>query len=161
LRGLVLATSSGLPRKTNSPAPNAAPPDPAWAADDAHRPRAFYDWKLGTLLCRPMDAAARQALLDEVAAMNELPGRAMEARLRLAHHDADALSKALPHVAVPVLIQWSSDSLYLPSEQAERIGALTGGLACVRHYPGTGHLLLIDAAAECARDLLLFLETLS
>lgn len=161
LRGLVLATASGLPRLSNSPSPNQLPPDPAWTDEDSPRPRAFYEWKLGTLLHRPMLPSRRSAIVDEVVAMNERPGRAREARLRLTQHDPAALTKALRQTKVPVLVQWSSDSTYLPPEMAKQVAALVPGPACVRLYPDTGHLLLIDAAQDCARDLLLFLETLS
>ncbi len=160
LRGLVLATSSGMKRAADAPKPNQPPPDPAWADENSPRPRAFYDWKLGTLLSRPMDEAARSALLDEVMATNECPRRAREARLRVAQHDPEALSKALRQTKVPVLVQWSSDSTYLPPEMAKQIAATVPGPACIRLYPDTGHLLLVDAPEDCARDLVLFMETL-
>ncbi len=159
LRALVLATSSGLRRADNAPKPNQPPPDPAWADESSPRPRAFYDWKLGTLLRRPMAAAERDILIDLVSATNERPGRAEEARLRVTGHDPDALANALPRIKVPMLVQWSSDSTYLPPDMANRIAELVPGAACVRHYAETGHLLLIDAPDDTARDLLLFLET--
>lgn len=158
LCGLVLATSSGLPRDPGGASPGAMPADPALAAVGGRLPRAFYDWKMGTLLRRPMPEAAWARLVDEAHAMNELPGRAAEAARRVAQYDAAELSAALPRVAVPVLVQWSSDSTYLPASMAERIAALVPGQASVRLYPDTGHLLIADAPEETARDVALFLE---
>ncbi|MET0361921.1 MAG: alpha/beta hydrolase [Sphingobium sp.] len=160
LRGLALATSSGLPRAAGTPQPNAAPPNPAWADENAPRPPAFYAWKLDSLLRRPMTESVRQSLIEEVTATNERPGRAEESRARVAGHDPDALTKALRQLGVPLLVQWSSDSTYLPPAMAEQVAALAAGHSSVRHYPDTGHLLLLDAPDETARDLLLFLETL-
>jgi len=161
LIGLVLATSSGLPRSAADPAPGAPPPDPTLAdMRDGCRPRRFYDWKLGTLLRRPAAADVTARRVDEAHVLNELPGRAAEAQARVARYDPTELSRALPGVAVPLLVQWSSGSTYLPPAMAERIAALAPNSAGVHHYPDTGHLLLLDAPEECARDLLAFVERL-
>jgi pimeloyl-ACP methyl ester carboxylesterase len=161
LRGLVLATSSGLPRAAGTPQPNAAPPNPAWADENEPRPHAYYAWKLDSMLRRPITEHGRQSLVEAVTATNERAGRGAEAKARVAGHDPDALTTALRQLRLPLLVQWSSDSTYLPPAMAEQVAALTAGPASVRHYPDTGHLLLLDAPDETARDLLLFLETLA
>lgn len=89
---------------------------------------------------------------------DQLPGRAEEARRRLADYDPTLLADALPRVGVPILVQWSSDSTYLPPVMARTIAALARRPSPVLVYPDTGHLLLTDAAEETARDVAGFLE---
>lgn len=161
LVGLVLATSSGLPRPADGTPPGGPPADPHIAETrDGARPRRFYAWKLSTLLRRPMAERERAALIDEVHLMNELPGRSEEASRRAAQHDPELFGQALPDVTVPLLVQWSSHSTYLPPAMAQRIADLARSVRGVRHYPDTGHLLLQDAPEACARDVQAFLVTL-
>lgn len=160
LAGLALVTASGLPRD-GGPAPNLPPPPHlAPGADGRHR-RDFYRWKLSTLLRRDHPASRIEALIDDLDNFNELPGRAREARARVQAHDPAVMAGALRRVGVPVLVQWSSDSLYLPPAMAETMAALAPRARPVHHYPQTGHLLLPDAPAETAADLCRFLETLA
>jgi pimeloyl-ACP methyl ester carboxylesterase len=161
LRALVLATSSGLRRPPGGPQPNVVPDNADWAKPGAALPRSFYAWKLGTLLRRDMAEDERDALIDEIAILNELPGRAAERDARVRDHDPAALVSALPGVAVPLLVQWSSHSTYLPPAMADDIAELAGGPAEIHHYPETGHLLLADAPEDTALDLLHFLERLA
>lgn len=160
LRGLVLATASGLPRGAGA-APGVPPADPALAPVDGALPRAFYAWKLGTLLCRPSTPEARARIIDEAHVLNEMPGRAAEAARRVAHYDPTELTAALPRVGVPVLVQWSSSSTYLPPAMADRIAALVPRPAGVHQYPDTGHLLIADAPRDTARDVARFLVQLT
>ncbi len=154
LAGLVLATSSGLPRASGGPAPNAPPADPRAAEmRGTARPRAFYHWKMAELLRRPHREHEMTRLVDEVHVMNEIPGRVEEARRRAAQHDPAIFAPALGAAGVPVLVQWSSHSTYLAPVLAERIAAIVPHLHALHHYPKTGHLLIADAPEDCARDL--------
>jgi pimeloyl-ACP methyl ester carboxylesterase len=154
LAGLVLATASGLPRRAEGPSPNMAPPDPRLAVKrDGRRPLEFYEWKLRSLLARPLPDEELATHVQEAAAMNDLPGRESELDRRVKAHDSELMQRTLPLLRCPCLVQWSSDSTYLPPEMAAAIAELLPRRPAVHVYPRTGHLLLIDAPEEVAHDV--------
>lgn len=154
LAGLVLATASGLRRRVDGPGPNMAPPDQRLSAvHDGRRPLEFFEWKLRSLLARPMPGEELANHVREAAVMNDLPGRARELEKRVMAHDPDVLATTLPLLDVPCLVQWSSHSTYLPPEMAASVAGLLACRPAVHVYPRTGHLLLIDAPEEVAHGV--------
>jgi pimeloyl-ACP methyl ester carboxylesterase len=162
LAGLVMVTASGLRRRETGPAPNQPPPDPRLSAlREGRRPLEFFDWKLRSLLKRPMPEDELAIHVHEAAVMNDLPGRTQEAERRVRAHDHDLLARTLPQVELPALVQWSSDSTYLPPDMATTMGELLPRCTAVHVYPRTGHLPLIDAPEDIARDVNRFLDALA
>lgn len=161
LRGMVFATSSGLKREINADKPNEPLPKHLSPNPEGAFPKEFYAWKLKSLLCRKMNRYSFAKLLDEVFVLNEMSGRRIETATRVEHHRADILAKLLSKIPVPVLVQWSSDSTYLPPEMASIIGQAISDCVLIRVYPSTGHLLLIDAPNETANDILDFMRNLN
>ncbi|MEE4453686.1 alpha/beta hydrolase [Novosphingobium resinovorum] len=150
LRGLVLATSSGMPRDRAA----AAKPVPTTQPEGAP---GWYEERLRPLLHR-----ADPALFAPGAhAYGELPGRAGEAAERLRLFDPALFARTLPQVAVPTRVLWSDGSTYLPAAMAEACAALLPGCRGCTVIPDTGHLLLADAPQEAADLTLAFLETLA
>jgi pimeloyl-ACP methyl ester carboxylesterase len=161
LAGLVLATASGLRRRQDGPGPNLPPPDSRLSAlREGRRSLEFFEWKLRSLLARAMPDDELASHVREAAVMNELPGRTLEAERRVRAHDSDLMSRTLPLLDVPALVQWSSDSTYLPPDMATSMAAMLASRPAVHVYPRTGHLLLIDAPEEVARDVSRFVDSL-
>lgn len=161
LKGLVLVTSSGLARSSTSPSPNQPPPARLSADAAGHYTKEFYAWKLKTLSRRKMDDQTFADLADEVFVMNELDGRADEAKKRVEDYDATIFEQALGQIDLPVLVQWSSDSTYLPPEMAATIKQITPNCVSASVFPKTGHLLLIDVPDETSYDILKFSRSLT
>jgi pimeloyl-ACP methyl ester carboxylesterase len=150
LAGLVLATSSGMPR--DHPAAG-----PAAAMDDGPHDLGWYRGKLDVLLRLPHPAAWLERLAVETRDCNELPGRAAEARARARAFDASVLPATLPRLTSPGLVLWSAHSTYLPPETGDRIASLWPAGGPCRVVPGSGHLLVADAQAEMAAAITGFL----
>jgi pimeloyl-ACP methyl ester carboxylesterase len=141
LAGLVLANASGLPR------PGGAAVFPP--AGGAPRDEAFFRARLAGLLKSPH--ALTDALVAETAALDRLPGRCDEANARGRAFTSDATLPALAEIDVPVLLQWSTDSTYLPATMANRFAAaLTRTASTIHVHPGVGHLIIIDAPQATA-----------
>lgn len=153
IKGLILATSSGLPRGDARPPGGQVgeqPADPRWMAD-----------KLRTLMRRDHDPAWLADLAEELAAHHRLPWRAREAALRAAAYDNSLLAQLLPRLSTPGITLWSSHSTYLPVTMAERIATLWPGCIGSGNIDDTGHLLLADAPADGARAVLSFMEQIA
>lgn len=148
LAALVLANASGLPR------PGGASVAPA-ATDGTPRDAAFFREKLTPLL-----TAIDDAVITETADLDRLPGRPDEATYRNRAFTSAATLDALARIEVPVLLQWSTESTYLPPEMATRFAAALPHTT-TRLYPGIRHLILLDAPEATARDLAVFLEDIA
>lgn len=152
LAGLVLANASGLPRAAGA----SVVPPPGGAPRDA----AFFRARLAGLLKSP--DALTEAMIAETVALDCLPGRPDEAHRRGRAFSSAGTLAALAEIRVPVLLQWSTESTYLPATMAERIAAaLTGTTASIRVHPGVGHLIIIDAPNATAREVCQFAEDIS
>lgn len=152
LAGLVLANASGLPR------PGGGAVHPASSATP--RDAAFFRQTLGRLLTSP--GALTEAMIDEAADLDRLPARPDEANRRGRVFSSAGTLDALGRIAVPVLLQWSTESTYLPAEMAQRFqAALTGTSATIRLHPGVGHLIVIDAPEATALEVRHFAEDLA
>ncbi|HUD30878.1 MAG TPA: alpha/beta hydrolase [Novosphingobium sp.] len=155
LAGLVLATSSGMPRdRSLSTGVGAAATQRAGSLQ-------WYAERLRGLFRRPRDAAAFGAIVAAARGYGELPGRAEESARRLAQFEPELLARTLPQVAVPTLVTWSEHSTYLPVAMAGAIAALLPDCRGTAVIPDTGHLLLADAPQDAADRILAFLETLA
>ncbi len=148
LAALVLANASGLPR------PGGASVAPA-AANGTPRDASFFREKLTPLLTTIDDAT-----IAETADLDRLPGRPNEATLRNRAFTAAATLDALAKIDVPVLLQWSTESTYLPPEMATRFAAALPNTR-THLYPGVRHLILLDAPAATAHDLAAFIQDIA
>ena len=149
LAGLVLANASGLPR------PGGAPviPPPGGAPRDA----AFFRARFAGLLKSP--DALTDAMVAETAALDRLPGRCDEAHARGRAFSPDATLPALAEIDVPALLQWSTESTYLPATMADRFAAaLTRTASTIHVHPGVGHLIIIDAPEATAAQVRRFAQ---
>ncbi|WP_404478100.1 alpha/beta fold hydrolase [Novosphingobium sp. BL-52-GroH] len=155
MAGLVLATSSGMPRDRAVPAGS---PQVA-----LHRTGSmnWYADRLRGLFKRPHSPTEFGAIAAAARDYGELPGREAESALRLRHFEPDLLARTLPRVAVPALVLWSEASTYLPAAMAEAIAALLPDCRGRTVIHDTGHLLLADAPRDAADLILAFLETLA
>ena len=152
LVGLILANASGLPR----PGGGSVLPPPGGVPRD----EAFFAAKLATLLKSP--DALTEAMIAETATLDQLPGRCNEANARGRAFSSDATIAALARIQAPVLLQWSTESTYLPATMADRFAAaLTGTTAKIRLHPGVGHLIIIDAPLATAAEVRQFAEEIA
>lgn len=152
--GLVLATSSGMPRAATAGSSRAG----AMAGDlDSAHDLAWYREKLDALLPSPHPAAWREQLDAETLACNELPGRSAETQARAAALDTSVLPAALAQLTLPGLVLWSERSTYLPPETGDRIVGLWPAAGKCHVLPGSGHLLVADAQDEVASAIAAFL----
>jgi pimeloyl-ACP methyl ester carboxylesterase len=155
LAGLVLATSSGMPRERAAHAASAAATAPSDGSAE------WYAERLRGLFKRPLSPAAFTAIASAARDYGELPGRSAESAQRLRDFKPDLLQRILPQVAVPALVLWSQTSTYLPAAMAEAVAALLPDCRGCTVIPDTGHLLLADAPQDTAHPILAFLETLA
>lgn len=150
IAGLVLATSSGLPRAATSPASSvnereAGTPD-------------WYRWKLETLILKSHPPQWREKLAAETRDYNELVGRSAEAAQRARQFDATLMTSILPRLSLPGLVLWSEKSTYLPPAMGDTVTRSWTGAGQCTVIPGSGHLLIADAPAEAAEHVLGFLK---
>ena len=154
LAGLVLATTSGLPRGGAAPPGTTAPGEEI----PLHRPLFFYRDKLAALLRREHSPVLIERLATEMKLFNELPGRESETTKRARRYDPGMLGSFLPRVQLPALVLWSTDSTYLPASMADTVAGLLPICAGSEILPQTGHLLLADAPADAAARMLAFMK---
>lgn len=157
LRGLILANASGLPRQGTG-TPNAPPENRLhrlvlpWV-----RPRGFIAGKLAALVLDPRRLTP--ALIDEVTAFNNLPGRHAEAAARAAAYRVGDPRAVLTQVKVPTLVQWGTGSTYLSTRQADLFIEWLGSIVKKKIvYSGVGHLIAVDAPEATGRDARDFLD---
>ena len=158
LLGLVLANASGLPRPAGGPSPNAPPPR-LWLRllADRWRPRAYFRWKLDEMLRDKRRITP--ARVREYAHFNNSRRRIAEAQARVRGYRSGDPLPVLAAITVPVLIQWSTHSPYLPATDADRFeAALTGTHARKIIYPDIGHLIIEDAPQATGRDVRAFVD---
>ncbi|MDX2221745.1 MAG: alpha/beta hydrolase [Rhodospirillaceae bacterium] len=154
---LILANASGLPRQ--GPGRPNAPPDNLlhrlvlpWV-----RPRGFIAGKLASLVHDKQRLTPD--LVDEVTAFNNLPGRFQEAAKRAASYRVGDPQSVLARITAPTLVQWATGSTYLSTREADLFIDWLG--AAVKEkiiYPGTGHLIAVDAPEATGRDAGAFLD---
>ena len=150
ITGLVLATSSGLPRAGASSASSVNEPEagtPDW-----------YRWKLETLILKPHPPQWREKLAAETRDYNELVGRSSEATQRARQFDPTLLNSILPRLTLPGLVLWSEHSTYLPPAMGDTVARSWTRAGECTVIPGSGHLLIADAPAEVAECVLGFLK---
>lgn len=158
LLGLVLANASGLPRQPGSPSPNAPPPR-LWLRllADRWRPRAYFRWKLDEMLRDKSRITA--ARVREYAHFNNSRRRIDEAKARVRSYRSGDPLPVLAAITVPVLIQWSTHSAYLPVADADRFEAALAGTSVRKIvYPDVGHLIIEDAPEATGRDVRAFID---
>lgn len=154
---LVLANAAGLPRAPGE-SPNRVEPNPFlrwlyryyWPETFFVRslPRGVVDQSLVT-----------PALVREFYDMARAEGRAAERAAIIGQYDVGDVASILGAVRQPVLLQWTTKSLALPTSEADRFAAYLTNAGRIerRVYENIGHLIALEGGAAVAQDFAQFL----
>lgn len=159
VRGLVLINSGGLPRDASTN-PNRRRVNPlSWWIHGYYFSRSRMAEALDTLTGPAYEPSTE--LIDEYFSMQNIRGRQQEKRIGAERYTAGDVYGTLASITVPTRVVWGKDNRLLPQSEGEAlVAALKNAPAQFDVYPGTGHLLPIEAAERGVADLRAFVAGL-